>query len=96
MHAAESEAEDLFVREGGGVFAEGLARREIEWKAPGISTIQYLKQVGILDTHPLLAHCIRVDDEDIETLRSSGCESGALPEVECETRPRACTIREVY
>jgi len=65
MHAAESEAEELFVREGCGVFADGLARREIEWKAPGISTIQYLKQVGILETHPLLAHCIRVDDDDI-------------------------------
>ena len=44
MHAAESEAEELFLREGCGVFAEGLARRSIEWKAPGLSTIQYLKQ----------------------------------------------------
>ncbi|HEV8203685.1 MAG TPA: amidohydrolase family protein [Pyrinomonadaceae bacterium] len=79
MHAAESEAEDLFVREGCGVFAEGLARREIEWKAPGISTIQYLKQVGILETHPLLAHCIRVDDDDIETLRTSGAKVAHCP-----------------
>jgi len=68
MHAAESAAEDMFVREGCGAFAEGLARREIEWKAPGVSTIQYLKQVGVLDVKPLLAHCIRVDDRDIETL----------------------------
>ena len=79
MHAAESEAEDLFVREGCGVFAEGLARREIEWKAPGISSIQYLKQVGILETHPLLAHCIRVDDDDIETLRTSGAKVAHCP-----------------
>ncbi|HEU4796392.1 MAG TPA: amidohydrolase family protein, partial [Pyrinomonadaceae bacterium] len=70
MHAAESEAEDLFLREGAGVFAEGLARRSIEWKAPGISTIQYLEKRGILHTRPLLAHCIRVDDDDIETLRN--------------------------
>lgn len=68
MHAAESHAEDLFVREGRGIFAEGLARRGIEWKAPRLSTIQYLKQLGVLDTRPLLAHCIRVDDADIETL----------------------------
>jgi aminodeoxyfutalosine deaminase len=79
MHAAESEAEALFVREGCGVFAEGLARREIEWKAPGVSTIQYLKQVGILETRSLLAHCIRVDDEDIETLRSSGAKVAHCP-----------------
>ena len=71
MHAAESEAEELLLREGCGVFAEVLARRVIEWKAPGTSTIQYLKQHGILATRPLLAHCIRVDDDDIETLRET-------------------------
>jgi 5-methylthioadenosine/S-adenosylhomocysteine deaminase len=79
MHAAESEAEELFLREGCGVFAEGLARRSIEWKAPGISTIQYLKQVGILHTLPVLAHCIRVDDEDIETLRNNHAKVAHCP-----------------
>ena len=79
MHAAESEAEDLFVHKGCGVFAEGLARRAIEWKAPGVSTIQYLKQVGILETRPLLAHCIQVDDDDIEILRSSGAKVAHCP-----------------
>ena len=79
MHAAESEAEDQFVREGCGVFAEGLTRRAIEWKAPGISTIQYLKQVGILETRPLLAHCIRVDDDDIEMLRSYDAKVAHCP-----------------
>ena len=71
MHAAESAAEDLLLREGCGVFAEGLAKRSIQWQAPGTSTIQYLKQVGMLETRPLLAHCIRVDDDDIETLRDT-------------------------
>jgi len=79
MHAAESEAEDQFMREGCGAFAEGLARRSIEWKVPGVSTIQYLKQLGVLDTRPLLAHCIRVDDLDIETLRSSGAKVAHCP-----------------
>ena len=79
MHAAESEAEDLLLREGCGAFAEGLARRSIEWKAPRVSTIQYLKQVGVLDTQPLLAHCIRVDDNDIETLRATGSTVAHCP-----------------
>jgi len=79
MHAAESEAEVLFLREGCGPFAEGLAKRAIEWKAPEVSTIQYLKQIGILDTRPLLAHCIRVDDADIESLRSSGAKVAHCP-----------------
>ena len=79
MHAAESEAEELLLREGCGAFAEGLARRSIEWKAPGLSTIDYLKLHGILDTSPLLAHCIRVDDDDIETLRATGTKVAHCP-----------------
>jgi 5-methylthioadenosine/S-adenosylhomocysteine deaminase len=79
MHAAESHAEDLLVREGGGIFADGLAKRAIEWNAPRSSTIQYLKQVGVLDTQPLLAHCIRVDDADIETLRLTGSKVAHCP-----------------
>ncbi len=68
MHAAESAAEELFLREGRGIFAEGLAKRGIEWRPPGTSTIQYLKERGVLNSKPLLAHCIRVDDRDIETM----------------------------
>ena len=79
MHAAESQAEELFLREGRGLFAEGLVRRGIEWTPPEISTIQYLKRVGILDCQPLLAHCIRVDEEDIETLRETGSKVAHCP-----------------
>jgi 5-methylthioadenosine/S-adenosylhomocysteine deaminase len=79
MHAAESAAEDQLVREGCGAFAEGLARRAIEWKAPGVSTIQYLKQVGVLDVKPLLAHCIRVDEVDIEVLRETESKVAHCP-----------------
>jgi 5-methylthioadenosine/S-adenosylhomocysteine deaminase len=68
MHAAESAAEDSLLREGCGLFADGLNKRNIEWKTPGVSTIQYLKQQGILDTKPLLAHCIRVDEKDIDAM----------------------------
>ena len=68
MHAAESQAEEDFLLHGTGLFAESLAKRGIEWTPPRLSTIQYLKQVGILDCEPLLAHCIRVDPADIELL----------------------------
>jgi 5-methylthioadenosine/S-adenosylhomocysteine deaminase len=71
MHAAESAAEDLLLREGCGYFADGLAKRNIEWVAPRVSTIQYLKQRGILETQALLAHCVRVDEQDIEMLAES-------------------------
>jgi cytosine/adenosine deaminase-related metal-dependent hydrolase len=79
MHAAESHAEEMFLREGTGLFAEGLAKRGIEWTPPRMSTVQYLREVGVLDCRPLLAHCIRVDDEDIETLRQTGSKVAHCP-----------------
>ncbi|MDT5063012.1 MAG: 5-methylthioadenosine/S-adenosylhomocysteine deaminase [Acidobacteriota bacterium] len=71
MHAAESKAETLFMLQGSGPFAENLAGRGIKWRAPGISTVQYLARHGLLRAKPLLAHCIRVDDADIETIKEA-------------------------
>jgi cytosine/adenosine deaminase-related metal-dependent hydrolase len=70
MHAAESEAERSFMLEGAGPFADGLQKRGIAWRAPGVSTIQYLGRHGVLDTRPLLAHCINVDEADLEIIKA--------------------------
>jgi 5-methylthioadenosine/S-adenosylhomocysteine deaminase len=79
MHAAESAAEMSLLKNGTGPFAENLAQRGIEWHAPGISPIQYLREHGILETKPLLAHCIRVDDGDFEILRQSDARVAHCP-----------------
>ena len=79
MHAAESEAEKSFMMEGLGRFAEGLRARGIEWQAPGISTIKYLARHGILETQPLLAHCINVDDADLELIKQNGAGIAHCP-----------------
>lgn len=71
MHAAESQAEKLFMMEGLGPFAAGLRGRGIEWQAPGISSIKYLQRHGVLETKPLLAHCIHIDREDLDLLKQS-------------------------
>src|SRR6185503_19051514 len=71
MHAAETKMEVSFLREGRGPFAEGLRSRGIDWRAPGVSTIQYLHDVGVLETKPLLAHCIHVDEADLETIKQT-------------------------
>ena len=79
MHAAESEAERSFLSEGRGPFADGLQRRGIEWQAPGTSTIRYLRERGVLDTQPLLAHCINVDEADLELIRAAGAGVAHCP-----------------
>ncbi len=79
MHAAESQAEKSFMSDGLGRFAEGLKARGIEWQAPGISTVEYLARHGILETRPLLAHCINVDDADLELIKQSGAGIAHCP-----------------
>jgi 5-methylthioadenosine/S-adenosylhomocysteine deaminase len=79
MHAAETRMEVLFLREGLGPFAEGLKARGIEWRAPGVSPIQYLRDRGVLETNALLAHCIQVDEADLETMKQTATSVAHCP-----------------
>lgn len=79
MHAAETMMEVSLMRDGSGPFAAGLRERGIEWKAPGVSPIQYLKEHGVLQTRPLLAHCIHVDDADLAAIRNTKTKVAHCP-----------------
>jgi 5-methylthioadenosine/S-adenosylhomocysteine deaminase len=79
MHAAESEAERLFMLEGRGPFAESFAARGFAFRPPGVSTIRHLRQTGILKTRPLLAHCVRVDESDIRLIEEHGASVAHCP-----------------
>jgi cytosine/adenosine deaminase-related metal-dependent hydrolase len=86
MHAAESEAERLFLLDGTGAFAEGLKNRNIGWNAPGMSTIQYLRRHGVLETRPLLAHCINVDDDDLDLIKAANAGIAHCPKSNAKLR----------
>lgn len=79
MHAAESAAEESLIREGCGIFADGLARRNIGWSTPGVSVIEYLLDRHVLETQPLLAHCIRVNQNEIEILAETKTKIAHCP-----------------
>jgi 5-methylthioadenosine/S-adenosylhomocysteine deaminase len=79
LHAAESAAEELLMREGRGPFAEGFAARGIEFASPASSTVRHLAATGILAARPLLAHCIRVDEEDLRLVAAHGARVAHCP-----------------
>ena len=68
MHAAETDMEVEFLRDGCGPFGDGLRSRGIEWQALNTTPIQHLERHGVLATKPLLAHCIKVDDADMDVI----------------------------
>jgi 5-methylthioadenosine/S-adenosylhomocysteine deaminase len=79
MHIAESEEEYEFVANGRGDFAEGWKRRGIAVTRRARSPIELLDQLGALDRGPLLIHCVRVDDADMEIIALRRCAVAHCP-----------------
>lgn len=86
MHAAETTMEVSLLQRGEGVFADGLKSRGIEWQTPGVSTVKYLEAHGVLETQPLLAHCIHVDDEDLRTIAETNTRIAHCPKSNSKLR----------
>jgi cytosine/adenosine deaminase-related metal-dependent hydrolase len=79
VHVAESELERLLVVDAAGSFADGLRRRGIAVDPRAESPIQLLSRLRVLDTTPLLIHCVRVDARDIATIANSGSSVAHCP-----------------
>ena len=95
MHAAETEMEVAFLRDGCGPFADGLRNRGIEWQSPGVSTIQYLNDRGVLLTRPLLAHCIQVNDKDIDIISETETRVAHCPKSNAKLRHGVAPFRKL-
>ncbi|HEY0810148.1 MAG TPA: amidohydrolase family protein [Longimicrobiales bacterium] len=79
VHAAEAEAEELLLREGLGPFAAGLRSRGIATPVRAPTTIQLLKQNGILACQPMLIHAVRMTRDDITLAADAGATVAHCP-----------------
>ncbi|MEP7085819.1 MAG: amidohydrolase family protein, partial [Gemmatimonadota bacterium] len=79
IHIAESDAEHRFVTKGEGPFAEGHRARGFSVAPRATSPIALLAKLGVLDAHPLLIHCVRVSEADIDAIAQSGSTVAHCP-----------------
>ena len=79
VHAAESSQETDLMETGVGFFADIYKNLNLEWNAPGVSSIEYLSQIGVLRAKPLLAHCVKVSEADIERIAESDSSVAHCP-----------------
>ncbi len=79
IHVAEGELESRLVAHGDGPFADGLRKRGIAVHPRAASPAALLAQLGVLEAHPLLIHCVRVDDGDIASIAGARCGVAHCP-----------------
>jgi 5-methylthioadenosine/S-adenosylhomocysteine deaminase len=79
VHAAESDAEQRFVTEATGDFADAWRARGISVAPRGESTIDLLERTGVLRARPLLIHCVRATGDDLKRVAAHGCSIAHCP-----------------
>ena len=72
IHAAESSMEDELLKNGTGFFTGVYEKFGLNWTSPRCSTIEYLERLGVLRARPLLAHCVRASEGDLELIKAAG------------------------
>lgn len=83
IHVAESPAETQFLRDATGPVAE-LLYAGAGWpldptRAPGISPVAWLDQLGVLAARPLLAHGVQVDADDLTRIAQADASVAHCP-----------------
>jgi 5-methylthioadenosine/S-adenosylhomocysteine deaminase len=71
IHIAESDLEQRLVVDAAGSFADGLRRRGIEVARRAESPVRLLARLGVLESTPLLIHCVRADQQDVAAIAAS-------------------------
>lgn len=70
-HAAESQMEEDLMLHGTGAMADFSRSRGVELFSPQLSSIEYFENIGVLKAKPLLAHCVKVSEKEIDLIQKS-------------------------
>ncbi len=85
IHVAETLAENQFIQSGEGEFRRFLKAKKVwddSFKPTEIDkqgSLQYLHQLGVLDSSTICVHCVHVSEEEIELIAESGASVCLCP-----------------
>lgn len=73
IHVAESPAEISLHRDGSGPLYELMKPFLGAWQPSGLSPVQYLAKLGVLEAKPTLIHMVNVTEDDVRLVAKAGC-----------------------
>jgi 5-methylthioadenosine/S-adenosylhomocysteine deaminase len=98
IHAAESQAEVELMEKGNGPILDVITNFGLKWHAPKTSSIKYLHSLRVLQTKPLLAHCVYVDEEDLDIIAETDTRIAHCPKSNAKfahgIAPAACFLEK--
>ena len=82
VHLGESQDEIEFLKDGSGAWRTLLEELGVwtdEWTPPGCSPVEYLADLGFLDSRVVVVHGVQFSGDDLATLRSLGVTVVSCP-----------------
>ncbi len=73
IHVAESPVEISMQRAGSGPLFELMKPFLGSWQPSGLTPVQYLAELGVLEARPTLVHMVNVTEDDIKMVAKAGC-----------------------
>jgi len=99
VHLAENVEEVELLKTGGGpwkTLMKDIGSWNFEWKAPGVGSVQYLDDMGILDDRLLAVHGVQMSPADLEKLRARGATLVTCPRSNGHTGAGLPPIADFY
>jgi aminodeoxyfutalosine deaminase len=73
IHVAENPNELAFHKDATGPLYDMMRPLMGSWQPSGLSPVQYLKSLGVLQAQPTLVHMVNVSEDDIREVQKAGC-----------------------
>jgi aminodeoxyfutalosine deaminase len=73
IHVSENPFENAFHKDATGNLYDMMRSFMGSWQPSGLSPVQYLKSLGVLDIQPTLVHMVNVSEDDVREVQKAGC-----------------------